>query len=83
VLESTFGDQARSGDVLTDTILHRRQQLSTVKGRQHQQDTTNMMDHQTDTALVHRTTLSGTPFSPPRGDDVSLARSKNVEHSDT
>jgi hypothetical protein len=25
VLESTFGDQARAGDVLTDTILHRRQ----------------------------------------------------------
>jgi hypothetical protein len=37
VLESTFGDQARAGDVLTDTSLHRCQQRSSVEGRQQQQ----------------------------------------------
>jgi hypothetical protein len=67
VPESTFGDQARAGDVLTDTILHRRQQQSSVKGRQHQQETKNVMDHQADTTPVRRTTRSGAPFSPPRG----------------
>jgi hypothetical protein len=82
VLESTFGDQARAGDVLTDTMLHRRQQLSSVEWRQHQQETTNLMDHQAYTAPVPRTTHSGTPFSPPSGDDVSLARLKNEEEND-
>jgi hypothetical protein len=43
VLESTFGDQARAGDVLTDTILC--QQRYSVKGRQQQQETTHVMDH--------------------------------------
>jgi hypothetical protein len=82
VLESTFGDQARAGDVLTEIILHRRQQRSSVEGRQHQQETPNLMDHQADTTLVSRTTHSGTPFSPHRRDDVSLARLKNVEQND-
>jgi hypothetical protein len=82
VLESTFGDQARAGDALTDTILHRRQQRYSVAGRQYQQETTNVMDHQADTTPVRRTTHSGTPFSPRRGDDVSLARLKNVEQND-
>jgi hypothetical protein len=45
LLESTFGDQARAGDVLNDTILHRRQQRYRVEGRQHQQETTQFMDH--------------------------------------
>jgi hypothetical protein len=31
VLESTFGDQARAGDVLTDTILHGHQERSSVE----------------------------------------------------
>jgi hypothetical protein len=39
VLDSTFGDQASAGDVITDTILHRRQQRSSVEGRRHQQET--------------------------------------------
>jgi hypothetical protein len=41
-----------------------------------------VMDHQADTTPVHRTTRSGTPFSPPRRDDVSLAGLKNVEQND-
>jgi hypothetical protein len=82
VLESTFGDQARAGDVLTDTILHRRQQRSSVARSQQQQETTHFMDHQADTTPVRRTTRSVIPFSPPRGDDVSLARLKNVEQND-
>jgi hypothetical protein len=40
------------------------------------------MDHQADTTPMRRTTHSGIPFSPPRGDDVSLARLKNVEQND-
>jgi hypothetical protein len=82
VLDSTFGDQARAGDVLTNTILHRRQQRSSVSGRHHQQETTRVMDHQAGTPPVRRTTRSGTPFSPPRGDDVSLARLKDLEQND-
>jgi hypothetical protein len=64
VRESTFGDQARAGDVLTDTILHRRQQQSSVERRQQQQETTHLMDHQADTTPVRRATLNGTPSSP-------------------
>jgi hypothetical protein len=37
VLESTFDDQTRAGDVLTNTPLHRRQQRSSAEGRQQQQ----------------------------------------------
>jgi hypothetical protein len=43
VLESTFGDQARYGDALTDTICDRRQQLSSVEGMQQQHETTQVM----------------------------------------
>jgi hypothetical protein len=45
VLESKFGDQARAGDVLTAIILHRRQQQSSLEGRQHQQEKANLMEH--------------------------------------
>jgi hypothetical protein len=41
-----------------------------------------VMDHQSDTTPARRTTRSGTPFSPPRGDDVPLARLKHVQQDD-
>jgi hypothetical protein len=82
VLESVFSDQARAIDVLTDTILHLWQQQSSLEGRQHQQETETSMEQQADLIPVRRTTHSGSPFSPPHGDDTSLAMLKNAEEND-
>jgi hypothetical protein len=72
VLDSTFGDQATSRDVVTDTNLHRQQQYI-LNGRQHQQNTSESMWQQADSPPLRHTTHSGIPFSPPRiGDDTSL-----------
>jgi hypothetical protein len=51
VLESTFGDQSKAGDFLTDTIVHRRQQKSSLEGSQHQQETA-MKENQADTYTI-------------------------------
>jgi hypothetical protein len=62
VLESTFENQSKAGDDLTHTILHWRQQKSSLEGKQQQQETANSMEQQADTTLLRWTTRIGAPF---------------------
>jgi hypothetical protein len=62
VLETTFSDQATAGGVITDTILHKRQQTYSLDGSKNQKDQAELMDQQEDLTPLHRQHVVEHPF---------------------